>query len=88
MIVYQEMQNGKRVSLGVAKGIEGAKVAMADLAAKWKATKPGRRAVIDGITATFLFSDGKQASIIYAEPEPVPAQEPDAQPRRKKGAKA
>lgn len=87
MMVFQEDRNSRR-HIGNASGVEGAKFAMTDLAQKWANSKKGRKAVVIGITASFLYSDGKLASIAYAEPVPVPDQEPDAQPRRKKGAKA
>ena len=83
--IYQDTRNGTQ-SIGPAVTASELSRKLDAMSVTWKLSKVGRTAKRDGLTVSLMFSDGKLASVIYADPVPVPAVEPDKQPRRGKGA--
>jgi|GEM_PF-5183768 len=80
--LYHETTEGKRVRVADATDPEAAATYVKLMAKKWLHTKPGRTAKVFGMLATFAYSDGTAFGMLYGEPMPVPACEPDKQPRR------
>lgn len=84
-LLYVQLRGKAPEYIGMALDVAAAKAALAMMAARWRLTKPGRLPHFDGLSLTLRHSDKKLASIAWAEGVPVPAKEPDAQPRRVKG---
>lgn len=87
MMIYEERGSRSRAAR-IASDLAAAMEALKQMAAAWRKSKPGRTAHIDGLHLAMRYSNGKPASILVIDAVPVPAMEPDGQPRRMKEQKA
>ena len=83
--IYQDTRNGTQ-KIGETFDEGSTMILLGQCARNWRRSKAGRSFKGEGLLVSLMFSDGKPASVIYADPVPVPAVEPDKQPRRGKGA--
>jgi hypothetical protein len=86
-VVKRSVSKSVEQSLGPTADVASAVQVLQGMAHGWVTSKQGRTAQVEGCEARMLYSDGKLYAVAHFDPLPPPATEPDAQPRRNRGAK-
>lgn len=80
--LIEEHKGGKATVVAAGLSVKQGLFALRGLAQEWRASKPGRKAKVDGTELTLRWSDGKPARMFYLDPLPAPKGDEPGQKKR------